>query len=147
MLKRESLINEFWSRIVGTTGILRTARNPVAMPDPSDMPLVNIFDFQSKAKKTSGGGKTGLPTIQFETAVHMEVFVAGASDETASNELMTILTEVLKSIFSDGSSLGGIDCLIIISEMTRVYRPPIGNFVAAIGVTFNIYYAEDLNSL
>ena len=147
MLKRESLINEFWARVASATGIIRTARNPVAKPDPSDMPLANLFDFQSKVLKTAGGGKTSLPTLSFETAVHTEVFVAGTSDEEATNELMTVLTAVLASIFSDGSSLWGIDCMVKISEFTRVFRPTVGNFVAAIGVTCYIYYNEDLNDL
>ena len=146
MLRREQIISELVSRIGNTEGITFVARNPSAKPSVDEMPLGNIFDFPAQVVKSSGGGKTSLPTYKMVMQALVEVYVSGTTDDLASYELMEFYTEMLIAIFSDGASLGGL-CEIGISEMTRIFRPPIGGNVAGIGTVFTVVYPEDLNLL
>jgi len=147
MLKREEVILEFWKRVAATAGMQYTARNPVAQPSVDDMPVGNIFDFPAKVTKIIGGSRTSIPIVQFEMTVVLEIFTVGTTEYESTNEFFTFYTEVLKSIFTDGASLGSLNCSIAIQEMTRIFRPPIGSNTVGMGTVFSVKFFEDFNNL
>ena len=147
MLKREQIILEFWKRVASVSGMTYTARNPVASPNVDDLPIGNIFDFPAKAVKTAGSSRTGIPIIGFDMSVILEVYMAGTTEYSSTNEFFTFYTEVLKAIYVDGASLGDLKCHIMLNEMTRIFRPPIGGNTVGIGTVFTVSYFEDFNNL
>lgn len=146
MLRREQIITELVTRIGETSGISFVARNPSAKPSIDEMPLGNLFDFPAKVVKVSGGGKTALPTYKMAMQTLVEIYISGTTEDLASYELIEFYSGMLSAVFSDGNSLGGL-CEINITEMTRIFRPPIGGNVAGIGTVFTVVYPEDLNLL
>ncbi len=146
MLKREEIVSEIIGRLSGITGIGLISRNPSSRPDISDMPIVNVFDFPAKAVSSRFSRNTA-PLIEFELTLVLELFIAGTTEELATSELFDFYRNVLKAIFADGASLGGIGCAVTISEITRVLRPPIGGNAIGIGMVLLIKYVEDLNNL
>jgi len=147
MLKREEIMLEFWKRVAATTGMNYTARNPVSQPSKDDMPVGNIFDFPAKVTKVMGGSRAGIPVVQFTMNVILEVFIVGTNEYESTNEFFTFYTKVLKSIFTDGASLGSLNCSIAIQEMTRIFRPPIGSHTVGMGTVFSVQFFEDFNNL
>lgn len=146
-LKRETLMAELVTRVANVTGNALTVRNPANRPSTDNMPLVAIMDFPARVLGTPRGSKTQKPVLKVEFKVVMEVYVAGTTEEDATSELMTFFASVLSAIFTDGCSLGGLGCLITITDFTRVLRPPIGQNAAGIGTLFNIEYVEDFSNL
>jgi len=147
VLKREAIIAEFTKRIAEVEGMVFTARNPIARPSIDDMPVGNIFDFPATVIKYSGGGRTKAPICETVGEILLEVYIAGTTEATSSDELFAFLETVLTSIFSDGSGLGEIGCSLRVKEFTRVFRPPVGGNAAGIGVIFSVQYVEDYNTL
>lgn len=147
MLKREAIIAELAKRIAEVEGMTFTARNPVTRPSVEDMPVGNIFDFPATVIKTSGGGRTKAPICEMVGEILLEIYTTGTTEATSSDELFVFVETVLQAIYTDGMSLGGLDCSLRIKEFTRVFRPPVGGNAAGIGIVFTVQYVEDLNIL
>lgn len=146
-LKREILVSELFRRIGNTEGMVYTARNPISVPSSDDMPVGNLFEFDLDVLKFSISGASAIPTLEVRMPLVLEVFINAEREETATEEFLQFYSEVLKSIFSDGVSLGNKGCLLGLKQMTRILRPEAGTNVIGMGTVFEMTFIEDLVSL
>lgn len=144
MLERERILVELWKRLASVTGVQSTGRNPSKEPSVSDLPTIQFFEFPDVVERFDWRG--GYPVYRRRLTVVIEVFIAPSAEGAATAELGNFVKEVKKKLYSDGGTLGGL-CDLKETEMSRIYRPPVGEFVIGVGMTVDIRYVEDTAKL
>jgi len=152
---RDSIISEVMSRlyqIKTTNGYAFTVKyvfqNPEDEPLVDAMPCINLFEFpEVTLEGTKNRGASSPPIYTKEFKIVLESWYSSATRANTSKDITTFLKYNRKVLFSDGINLGRLCALLEESEVSRVYRPPIGNNVVGIGQVLTIRYVEDFNAL
>lgn len=142
-IRREAILTELWQRLYTTTGVTRVSRNPDTAVDPDDLPLINMFEREDTILPQGRSMRGGYPAYKRRLLVALEFFYKGTSEESATKELLVFVNAAKKAIFVDGISLGGI-CEIAEIDATEVIMVEGGDHARAIGIGFEIRYAEDV---
>lgn len=145
IIRRLNLIKE----VNGYTFDLKMAlRNPENEPSIDNMPMTNIFEFPEitlgEAKRR---GASQPPIYTKELTVVMEHWYASDSRGSTTNDVYTYLSHSRKVLFLDGITLGRLCNNVEETEISRVYRPPIGNNIVGIGQVLNFRFIEDFAEL
>ena len=141
MLRREEILGELWRRIYSIPGIRRAVRNPDSAPNLSDLPSVGIIEHgDSVISRTK---RNDVVAHKRKLRIALEVFVNGATEESATQELLSFVYEVKKAVYAGGASLGD-RCEITEVDATQVVSVAGGEHIRAIGLGFDIYYAEHI---
>ena len=122
-------------------------RNPEGEPSPNIMPMSNIFEFPSFTTEPSRRGGSQMPEYRQDFQVVLEHWYKSTSLGACSRDIMNYLKSAREVVFSDGQRLGGLAQAVVESEVSRVYRPPIGSNAVGIGQVLNILFVEDFNNL
>ena len=154
-MTRDSIVSEIMRRLLlvkvanGYTFDTRYVfQNPESEPLVESMPCVNLFEFAEITldhAKNRGASQPPIYTKEFQVVI--ESWYASSSLGRTSKDITAFLKSNRKAIFSDGITLGRLCSLIQETEVSRVYRPPIGNNVVGIGQVLTIRFIEDFNSL
>jgi len=144
MLEREAIIQEFWSRLSQVTGVQFTARNPKTEPSVDNLPCIQFWEMDDKVEEIDGRG--GYPAHKRAFDVVAECFIKSSSDAEATKDLNDFIIELKKKVYVDGQSLAGL-CRISEVEYSRILRPPVGENVIGIGITFRFRYIETVAKL
>jgi len=152
-MKRESLVIEIQRRLNlikiangCTFDISYVFRNPEEEPTPEAMPCTNLFEMQDAVTEERSRG-TRPPLYLRELTIILESWYKSVSTGVASKDILTFLKHMRTAIFSDGVTLGGLSLGISETEVSRIFRPPIGNNVVGIGMVLRIKYLEDFSNL
>ena len=154
-MKREELVTEVQRRFAGiktangyTLDVNHVFRNPEEEPNPSIMPLVNLFEMPDLLVSQKDRGATKPPIATRELVVVAECWMVATSEGKASKEISQFLKAARVAIFNDGITLGKKGVIGVAEiEVSRVYRPAIGNGVVGIGQVLRIRYLEDYSQL
>jgi hypothetical protein len=144
MLEREAIIQELWSRLASVTGVAFTARNPKQEPSVDNLPCIQFWEMDDKVEEESARG--GYPSFKRSFDVVVEPFVLASTDASASKVLNDFIIEIKKQVYRDGVSLGGL-CRVSEAGSSRILRPPVGENVIGIGITFTFRYVETVANL
>lgn len=153
-MKRDAIVIELQKRLSSiTTGnghpitVTRVDRNPDGEPNVERMPLIHLFELTDAATETRSRGASAPPKQKRELTVVLELWRASTSDGKASKDILEFLKSSREVIFSDGITLGRVAAEVVEEELSRVFRPGIGNNVAGIGQVLKIKYIEDFANL
>jgi hypothetical protein len=141
MLKRESIAQEFWKRIAGVTDVVYTSRNPKAPPGEDNLPASQFFEFEDKVVEVGKRGDTLVYKRRW--TIVLEMFTKSTAEAASSKELMDFVEDTRLAIYDGGPSLGGL-CELHEVDSSRVLRPPAGENIAGIGISFEINYVEEI---
>jgi hypothetical protein len=126
---------------------IAASRNPEHEPSPDRMPHTNIFEFPEITLGAHSRGSSIPPSYKKEFQVVLEHWYKSATRGETTKDILTFLTASRKVLFTGGTTLGGICQEVIESEVSRVYRPQVGNHVVGVGQVLTITYIEDFNNL
>lgn len=139
--ERETILQELWRRIDGVSGVVRVVRNPEGPSDLNDHPAVHIIELGDLV--TDRGARGGRPIYKRKLTLAVEVFVAGTSEGAASQELLTLVSDIKSAIFSDGVSMGE-NCEVAELDSSRIEVIPGGDHIRGIGIGYQIAYIEQV---
>jgi hypothetical protein len=112
------------------------------------MPMTNVFEFpEISLGEAKRRGASQPPIYTKELTVVMEHWYVSASRGQTTKDVYTYLSSARKAMFSDGITLGRLCSNVEETEVSRIYRPPIGNHVVGIGQVLNFRYVEDFAEL
>jgi hypothetical protein len=120
-------------------------RNPKQEPAATDMPVISFFEMEDTVVKQTMRGN--YPIYQREVDVITEVFLQPSSEGSATSELMSFLDEVRKKVFEGGVNLHRSCSEITETKMSRVLRPPTGDFVVGAALFFRVVYVDNVAAL
>lgn len=154
-MKRDGIVIEILRRLNlikvsnGYSFDLKMAlRNPEDEPSVEDMPMTNVFEFpEINLGEAKRRGASLPPIYTKELTVVMEHWYVSASRGQTTKDVYTYLSSARKTMFSDGITLGRLCSNVEETEVSRIYRPPIGNNVVGIGQVLNFRYIEDFAEL
>jgi len=142
---RNQLLAELHRRIWQVAGINAVIRNPKRVPDDLDFPIGGIFPATDSIIKMDTAG--GLPVLIREMPVRIELFIDGASDETAPEEIEALLLLAKKEVYRGGPPWwGGLAMLVTEGATSNLLVPETDN-VLGIAVEFTITYKESIADL
>lgn len=119
-------------------------RNPEDDPNPDLMACTHLFEFpEVTIEKTQSRGAKDKPAYKKEMRVVMEHWYKSASKGATTRDINTYLKAARKILFIDGQTLGRLASFVMEDEVSRVYRPSIGNNVVGIGQVLLLQYIED----
>jgi hypothetical protein len=154
MMQRDEIVVEVQKRLNGITtanghpfDIAYVFRNPEEEPSVNRMPCINIFEFPDITVDEKQRGGSLKPIYKKEFQVVLEMWYVSASAGETSRDIMTFLKSVREVIFEGGITLGGKAKYVKEEEVSRVYRPGIGNNVVGIGQVLSFQYIEDFDTL
>ena len=154
-MRRNNVIKEVQRRL----NLIKTAngyafdianvfRNPDEEPLPDLMPMSNIFELPEKTSKVKiHRGPKILPVYEKELTLIVEHWYLSDKIPETSRDINIFLREVRKVLFSDGSELGGIVNALVEQEVSRVFRPKVGNPMVGVGQVLTASYLEDFSKL
>lgn len=154
MSKRDNAIIEVLRRL----NLIRTAndfdfnvlmiqRNPDEEPSAETMPSISLFEFPDLTKTKGKRGASLPPIYEREVTFVLELWYKSLTEGATTRDIMKFLNYVRTVIFSDGVTLGKLVSNIDEEELTRVYRPGIGNNIVGIGAVYKLQYVEDFSTL
>lgn len=154
-MKRSSIVSEVMRRLNTikiangyTFDMKYVFQNPEDEPLVETMPCVNLFEFpEITLEQTKNRGASQPPIYTKEFKIVIESWYASASRGNTSKDITTFLKHNRQVLFGDGITLSRLCNLLEESEVSRVYRPAIGNNVVGIGQVLTIRYIEDFNAL
>lgn len=146
MQDRESIVAEFWKRMSQVSGVTYTARNPKAEPAVSDLPAILFFELDDMVEGFSSRGGSQYPQLTRKLNFVVETYIKGTTEGAATKELLVFVNEVKKKVYEAGITLGA-RCVVTEKSSSRIYRPPAGDHVIGIGITFDLRYTEDVGKL
>jgi len=153
-MQRDNVVVEVMRRLLLiTTGngydftVNSVIRNPENEPSPDRMPLTNLFEFPEITVGESTRGSSKMPIYKKEFQVVLEHWYASANRGVTTKDITKYLKYSRQTLFSDGNTLGKICSLVEESEISRVYRPQIGNNVVGIGQVLRVVFVEDFSQL
>ena len=151
-MQRDNIVVEIMRRVLTvTTGngydfsVQSVIRNPENEPSPDRMPLTQLFEFPEITLTESSRGASVMPIYKKEFQVVLEHWYQSATRGVTTKDITKYLKYSRQAIFSDGITLGKLCSLIEESEVSRVYRPQIGNNVVGIGQVLKIVFVEDFS--
>jgi hypothetical protein len=124
-----------------------TSRNPINPPRESDLPCINFFEMADTVKDVQKRGASQFPAYKRELSVVIEAFQVGESEHAASSAVVDFMSEIKKSIYSSGVTLGLPGVEIVEKDAGRILRPPGLEKVAGLGISVGIRYIEDVSKL
>ena len=142
MMQRETIVEEVHRRLAGVSGVRRCVRDPEAPPGEGGLPAIHIFELNDEVTDSKG---QLYPSHRSVLGLAIEVFIAGTSEGAAPKELMSFVEAVLKALYIDGASLGGL-ALLRMTGATRIVVVE-GDHVRGIGLAFDIVYSEDIRAI
>lgn len=141
MIERETWAQALWSRLAGVEGMVYTARNPKAQPTFDRIPFAQFFELEDNVEATSSRG--GWPVFKRRSRIVVEIFIAGTTEGSATQELGTFVRKVKRAIFNGGVNLGGACAEIREIAQSQVLRPQDGKPTIGIGLVYDVLYIED----
>ena len=153
-MNRNTIAKEIQKRLVAiTTGngysysVTAVLRNPEEEPSPDLMPIITMFELTDRIDEERRLGASRMPAYKRSFQVALELWRKSTTSGLVSQDVLTMLSDVRKVIFADGTTLGGIASHVVELETSRIFRPPIGNYVGGIGILLEIKYTEDFSLL
>jgi len=154
-MKRENLVVEIMKRLYSIKtangyvfDISMVVRNPENEPEIDHMPMTNLFEFpEITIDETKRRGASQPPIYTKEMTIVLEHWYVSASRGETTKDIYKYLSSARKAIFQDGITLGRLCSGVKETEISRVYRPPVGNNVVGIGQVLSIHFVEDFANL
>ena len=122
-------------------------RNPEEDPSPERMPCVNIFELPDTTLRQQSRTTKDMPIYEKNFSVVLEMWRASAEEGVVSRDILEFLKSVREVIFSDGETLGRRVAKCIEVEVSRVFRPRIGNHIVGIGQVLEFVYMEEFSKM
>lgn len=122
-------------------------RNPEEAPSRDKMPLMNVFELPEVTANATSEQGTKAPVYVKKLTVIVEMWVATATEEEASQGINDMLRSARKALFTGGCTLGKMVSLMREVEVSRVFRPGIGGSTAGLGMVLELTYVEDFSKL
>lgn len=144
MESREIIAKEIHSRLNSVSGTLIVFRNPKIEPTIDDIPCISFFELGDRVIKVSMRG--GVPYYLRQFNLIVEPMIKGTTEGKSTPELIAYVKQVKQKIYEGGPTLGGTCDQIVEVDTSSIIRPPLGENVAAIGMSFNITYKEDIRT-
>lgn len=121
------------------------SRNPENEPSPDRMPMTHIFEFPELTVESSKRGASVPPVYKKQFMVVLEHWYHSTNRGSTTPDILKFLRYARKVLFQDGTTLGGVCREVEETELSRIYRPPIGNNVVGVGQVLRVTYVEDFN--
>jgi len=147
MREREVILAKLWELVAATSGVGRTARNPVTPPNENDMPCINLFELDDLVDSSANRGASQYPAYKRTLSVVIEVFASGSSEAAATKALGLFVQEMKKKIYQYGVSLGLANVEVLEESAGRILHPPDMERTVGIGISLRIKYVEDVSKL
>jgi len=151
---RESIIQELQLRMNSITvldGYTNTVkyvfRNPEVEPSPETMPCINIFELEDLSVEFAKRSSSSPPIVKKNMRVALESWLQSSSEGNVSKDVSLFLKDIRTALFFDGTTLGDKAANVSESELSRVFRPGISNFIGGIGIILEVIYIEDFSHL